>query len=67
MLFQEEVTKNEESQGKGKEEHVGEDMMEAEEVVPKNQGYSPVKSHNESEDEDLYDKWSHYRSDYDVF
>ncbi|OVA08738.1 SANT/Myb domain [Macleaya cordata] len=70
----EEVTKAEDEGGakteRKEEEEVGEADMEAEEeVVNTNQAYSPtVKSHHcEIEEEDVYDRWSQYKSDYDVF
>ncbi|KAI3861675.1 hypothetical protein MKW98_000627 [Papaver atlanticum] len=46
------------------EEEVGEGLMEAEQVAIMNhQGHSPAKSHQESEEGDVYDIWSEYKSD----
>ncbi|RZC78915.1 hypothetical protein C5167_003125 [Papaver somniferum] len=59
----EEVTQNK-NQDKFEEEEMGEGTMEAEEVATVNhQGYNPVKCHQESEEEDVYDIWSEYKSD----
>ncbi|KAI3931704.1 hypothetical protein MKW92_050437 [Papaver armeniacum] len=59
----EEVAQNK-NQDKFEEEEMGEGMMEAEEAATMNhQGYNPVKCHQESEEEDVYDIWSEYKSD----
>ncbi|KAI3989891.1 hypothetical protein MKX01_040861 [Papaver californicum] len=57
----EEVTQNK-NQDKFEEEEMGEGM-EAEAATMNHQGYSPVKCHQESEEEDVYDIWSEYKSD----
>ncbi|KAI3989218.1 hypothetical protein MKX01_033254 [Papaver californicum] len=55
--------KHDENETNFEEEDVGEGMMEAEQVAIMNhQGYSPAKSHQESEG-DVYDIWSEYKSD----
>ncbi|KAI3988464.1 hypothetical protein MKX01_026278, partial [Papaver californicum] len=57
------VTQNK-KQDKFEEEEMGEGTMEAEDAATMNhQGYSPVKCHQESEEEDVYDIWSEYKSD----
>lgn len=61
----EEVSKKPDENKKNfEEEEVGEGMMEAEQVAIMNhQGHSPAKSHQESEEGDVYDIWSEYKSD----
>ncbi|MCL7042570.1 hypothetical protein MKW94_024777 [Papaver nudicaule] len=61
----EEVSKkHDENEANIEEEEVGEGVMEAEEVATANHlGYSPAISPQESEEEDVYDIWSEYKSD----
>ncbi|KAI3858408.1 hypothetical protein MKX03_033954 [Papaver bracteatum] len=61
----EEVSKKpDENETNFEEEEVGEGMMEAEQAAIMNhQGHSPAKSHQESEEGDVYDIWSEYKSD----
>ncbi|KAI3942386.1 hypothetical protein MKW92_031077 [Papaver armeniacum] len=58
------LKKPDESETNFEEEEVGEGMMEAEqEAIMNHQGQSPAKSHQESEEGDVYDIWSEYKSD----